>query len=379
MPQKNRILTLHPGHIPNYGIGHAAYAISHSLSNKNFETLILSSSIDKTLISKYQKALIPQPLKKVSYSLFSEKTIKKATEAFFLKHLRHGDIAYLWPGCSYELFQEVKKRGNLLLMESINCHQKTCQTILDLESTKLNLTNTHNINDENILDENSKLKLSDFVFSPNPIVSQSLLENGVSTTKIIDSSYGLNSHQKLTKTDTKTSQKVTAIFVGRVGMRKGIHLLLDYWLSANIDGTLKIIGNIEPSIEKIILPYRNSPNIEFIEFASNLDDHYSNADFFILPSLEEGSPLVTYLALGAALPSILSPMAGTGVITDNRQGFIIDPHNKEEWVAAIKKIATVKELREKQGKAAYELSDYFIWEKVGQRRADALINKIERK
>tara|TARA_R110002111_G_scaffold262670_1_gene339983 strand:- start:800 stop:1945 length:1146 start_codon:yes stop_codon:yes gene_type:complete len=379
MPQLKRILTLHPNHIPNYGIGHAAYSLTKSMASERLSSLIISSSIDSTLCNKGQKSYIPRYLNKIFYKLLSEKALMKATENFYLNQLQPNDIAYLWPSCSLALFKEVKDRGNTLVMESINCHQNDCKSILDKEYAKLGLDFKAQINEDNILDENTKLALCDYVFSPSPLVSKSLIKNNVPERKIIQTSYGLEKQQQFTLNTAKKAKNepITAIFIGRVGVRKGIHLLLDYWQKAKVNGTLKIIGNVEENIQDLIAPYRDQSNIEFISFTSDLKKVYADADFFILPSLEEGSPLVTYLALGAGLPCILSPMAGEGVITHKEQGFIINPSNEDEWVLTIQQLSSSQTLRDRQSKAALTLSEQFLWENIGRQRNHALLQRLE--
>ena len=162
-------------------------------------------------------------------------------------------------------------------------------------------------------------------------------------------------------------------------MRKGIHLLLDYWKTANINGTLKIIGDIDKSISNALEPYLNNENVEFISFVHDIDKIYKEADIFILPSLEEGSPLVTYLALGAGLPCIVSPMGGEGIIRHEQEGFVIDPHDKESWVKSLRLLANDPQLRKNQSESARQRSNTFLWEKVGKQRAKLLLEKLQGK
>jgi len=264
-------------------------------------------------------------------------------------------------------------------MENINCHQKISKNILDREAQRLGVVPAVSITPDRIINETAKLELCDFVFSPSPLVSQSLISTGVSRKKILETSYGLHKSQQLNTPDRNTNRPITAIFVGRIGMRKGIHLLLDYWVSAKINGSLKIIGNIEEPIRDLIAPYQNVSNIEFISFIPNIETAYKEADIFVLPSLEEGSPLVTYLALGAGLPCIVSPMAGEGVITDGQEGFVIDPHDKTQWIQALQKLASSPALRHSQAKAAKKTSNTFLWKNVGRQRANLLLEQLQGK
>lgn len=381
MPNQHNLLAFIPLPILNCGIGHAAISIVESMENDILKTCLISPSRIDSIQSLHLKNAVPSLVSRVIYKFNKAHLLHAISEYYFFHHLKPNDIAYLWPGTSLNLYRKIKAQGNIIITENINCHQKTSKQILDNEEFRLNLPRTHLITKQAIAEESEKLNLSNFVFSPSPLVTQSLIDANVSQEKILQSSYGLHKYQQLELSDesVKSDKPVTAIFVGRVGMRKGIHLLLEYWQAAKIDGTLKIIGNIEESILELIEPYRNNENIQFINFIDNIEEEYKKADIFMLPSLEEGSPLVTYLALGAGLPCLVSPMAGAGIITDGKEGFIIDPHDKNGWITTLQKIFTSPSLRDAQSKLAIARSNAFLWENVGRQRANLLLEKIEGK
>jgi glycosyltransferase involved in cell wall biosynthesis len=373
-----RLLTFFPNHITTYGIGHAALSIADAMNGAKFESVLITSSIDKKIRSKIIKKLIPFLIMRGVHKLFSKKVIHSLSEMFFITQIRTNDIIYLWPGASIKLFNRVKKKGNVIIVENINCHQMVSRNILEIESKKMHLSDTHIITEESIQEEVEKLNLCNYVYSPSPSVTKSLLVCGVDENKILESSYGLHQYQQFNKTKKYPDKNnpIEVIFVGRVGLRKGVHLLLEYWKEANIDGTLKIVGNIEESIKGLITQYQQRNDIQFIDFIADIDVVYKNADVFILPSLEEGSPLVTYAALGAGLPCIVSPMGGEGVVRHNQDGYVIDPHDKPAWVSALKQLAESTELRHSMSVSALIHSDTLLWKNVGLKRAELLFEKL---
>lgn len=378
MTTKHRLLIFFPNHITTYGVGHAALSIVEAMGDEHFDCVLVAPSVDKKIKSRVINKLIPSLFMRAVFKLFSQKMIHSLTELFFLFQVRQGDIIYFWPGASMALFRKVKKKGNVIIIENINCHQETSKEILDDESKRTNLSNTHLITDGSIRDEAERLNYCRYIYSPSALVSQSLLDSGVATEKILESSYGLHEYQQFNKPIRELSENkpIEVIFVGRVGMRKGVHLLLEYWQAANINGVLKIIGNVEESIRDLITPYQKCNDIQFIDFISDIDQAYKNADIFVLPSLEEGSPLVTYTALGAGLPCIVSPMGGVGVVRHNQDGFVIDPHDKSAWVSALKQLAGSAELRQSQSLSARKYSNRFLWKNVGRERAALLFEKL---
>lgn len=371
-----KIISYLPHHIKNYGIGYAAHSLALGMNNSDIQSDIFSIHSDLADQSNNVKQAFKSKLiYKIFLKFCNRKQLQHITEYKFRRLAKHYDVIYLWSGASLALYQYLKKIGKIIIVENINCHQNSARKILENEGKRLGIEKIHAITDADIEDENSKLALADFIFSPSAQVSDSLLAEGISEDKIIAASYGLSEQDCLSKSE-QSQDPVTALFVGSIIPRKGVHLLLDYWQAARPNGILKLIGQVSPDFEQYIKRYRNDSTIDFIPFTNDLASHYLSADIFLMPSLEEGSPLVTYLALGAGLPSILSPMAGEGVISNNIEGYLIEPHDKNAWVNCIQKLIADAAMRKSLEIAARKKAQYFLWSKVAQRRVDAILDKL---
>ena len=332
-------------------------------------------SSENSVHKPFHKLSIPLWAKPLGYKLLSDNFLKKYTEWRYLRSLKKQDIAYVWPGTSIDTYKTVKSSGHILLTESVNTHQATSKEILDTEYRRLGLIPSHGIEAKNIADECAKLELVDYVFSPSDEVTKSLLNAAVPSEKIIRSSYGCDENSILLPEEVSSRSsrtELTAIFVGRIGIRKGVHLLLDYWVKAAVTGKLRLVGRIEPSAMHLIEPYLQRHDVEHVPFTSDLRSVYLNADVLLLPSLEEGSPLVTYLALGAGLPSIVSPMGAGGIISDGYEGLVVDPHNADGWIESIRKVFSDTEFRQKMSSNAYGKASEYLWNNVGRRRVESL-------
>lgn len=378
---KRRLTAYFHNHLKVHGIGYAAFSIVKAMDASELECLLYLPSAHKAAKSKVLKTTIPPLIIKVLYKFGALNVIHNISEWLFFLKIKKGDVVYLWPGFSIDLLRKIKNKGNIVVIENINCHQKTSRQILDREAQRLNVKRAHIIDQLKVDNETESLELCDYVFSPSPSVTQSLLDAEVTAEKILESSYGLTEEQyvNLGENGEQTKQGLEFVFIGSAGIRKGVHLLLEYWCAADINGTLKIIGNIDDSIKALIEPYRKVKNIQFIGFVNDIEKVYKAADVFVLPSLEEGSPLVTYLALGAGLPCVVSPMGGLGVVTHEKNGFIIDVHDKASWINAMQRLANSAELRQSQSIAAREASRKFLWANVGKQRAELLMQKLKDK
>ncbi len=381
MKMTQSISALYPVFASVSGAGFACQKILNSIEAApgSAHVSLYCVAVDRRVQPSIHRPTLPVWCQALGYRCFSEAFLARVTEYRYLRSLSRDTVAYIWPGTEVATFQRAKGNGCIVLAESINTHQATSKRILDAEYRRLGMVPSHGITDEDGEMESAKLEYVDYVFSPSPCVTASLLESGISQERIISSSYGLCEGDILREpfTGRATNQNgITAIFVGRIGIRKGAHLLLDYWVKSGVKGTLKLVGNIEANARHLIEPYLSRPDIEHIGFCSDLQPIYRDADLFLFPSLEEGSPLVTYLCLGAGLPSIVSPMGGGGVIRDGVDGIVLAPHDEEGWVAALRRVANDAETCLEFGQNAYASSADYTWEKVGARRWQALSQRF---
>jgi glycosyltransferase involved in cell wall biosynthesis len=379
----HKIAALYPIFLKSAGVGYACHSILDSFEKNGRLVTLHCVAADRSSRRQYSRLAFPPWANSIGFRLFSDEHLTKFVQWRYALSLRDGMVSYIWPGVSTQIFEQARSAGCIVVTENINTHQAASKAILDSEYRRLGLIPHHGIDEERVAEEDAKLKLVDFVFSPSVEVTTSLISANVPLEKIIPASYGLSPRDIIEPSAAGTSPKkngeLTAIFVGRIGIRKGAHLLLEYWEKAKILGTLKLIGNIESDARHLIEPYLNQPGIQHIGFCNDLKPHYRDADVFIFPSLEEGSPLVTYLSLGAGLPSLVSPMGGGGIIRDGIDGMVIDPHDAAGWVGAIRLLAGDHGLRETLGANARANAEDYLWEKVGLQRLDELMNRIERR
>ncbi len=375
------INTIFATHLYKSGVCYACQSILETMQSTDTDVRLFCVSANKDVrLSSFHRLSLPRWAKPLGYKLVPDDFWKKYTEWRYQQSFKGQQIAYLWPGTSIDTYRFAKAEGHILLTENINTHQTTGKSILDDEYSRLDLAPVHGIEEKNISDENAKLELVDYVFSPSDAVSKSLLNANIPQEKIIRTSYGLDAAHILLPEHIEMRaqhEELTAIFVGRIGIRKGVHLLLEYWVKSGIKGKLKLVGNIEQSAMSLFAPYLTRHDIEHIPFTNDLESLYLNADIFIFPSLEEGSPLVTYLALGAGLPSIVSPMGGGGVINDGCEGLVVDPHDADGWVDAIRKLFSDAELRMQFSRNALKRAEDYLWSNVGRQRRELLQAALE--
>ncbi len=377
-----KISAYYPNYFKDYGIAHACYYLMKGMQADHTEINLMGISSEAMFAGRFYKDAIPKWSKSLVYKTLPDKAILKVAELIYSNSLsKDVDFAYLWPGISLSTYQSIKKRGHKIIFEGVNSPAGNIKQILNGEYASLKLPAAHGITQQYIDDELERIALADYVYSCNPMMRTYFENMGVPKDHILDTSYGLSANAILAADHVKPlnlSEPPIFIFVGSIGVRKGAHLLLDYWVKSKLNAKLKLVGTIEEALKPLVNQYLADARIEHIPFTSDLASIYKSADVFILPSLEEGSPLVTYLALGAGLPIIASPMGAGNVVADGVDGFVIEPHDEHKWIDCMRLLAEDSALRQKLSQQSPEKALNYTWEVVGANRLNSLI-KAEKK
>jgi glycosyltransferase involved in cell wall biosynthesis len=304
----------------------------------------------------------------------------RVIEDAFLEHISKINSTYachIWPDPSLAMVQKLKQRGVTTFREMINSHRGTAKRILDEAYERLGVAPQHDISAESVETEKEVLEAVDYLFCPSPLVVNSVLENGVPRSKLIETSYGwdpmrfVGSNKVLPPIDG-----LTALFVGTANVRKGAHLLLDYWARSAVKGRLVLAGAIEPVIRAKCAHLLERKDIIVLDYTKDVGAVYRSADAFLFPSLEEGSPLVIYEASGCGLPVITSPLAAGNFLRPDREGLLIDPYDEDGWIAAIRRVSRDAELRRNMSIAAAERAKSFVWSTVAADRRHKILDRL---
>lgn len=106
---------------------------------------------------------------------------------------------------------------------------------------------------------------------------------------------------------------------------------------------------------------------------------YQEADVFALPTSNDSQPLVVLEAMAAGLPVVSTKIGGIPtMITDNEEGFLIEPHNPQILADKIGILLRDPQLRERFSKAARARAvEDFSWQRRME-RYDAVLERAMR-
>lgn len=362
-------------HCSNRGISHVFFSVCKEWQDSELNARMIVPSCDRSYRGSNIVEAIPSFLQPLFYRSPSLPQI--ATEKRFLKELKAFDAAYLWPAPSLDTVKSIRKQNKPIFFELVNTAQKQSKSILDDAYSRLGLQPQHSITPETIQKEEQEIKVTDFLFCPSPTVLKSFQEVGVPEEKLLLTTEGwLPERFPYYQSQKPLTEEINILFLGTACVRKGVHLLLQAWEKAGIEGKLTIFGTIEPAIAQTCKHLLERSDVVHFDYALDYSIAYRQADFFAFPSLEEGSALVIYEAMGHGLPVLTSPMGGGGIVRDGIEGIILDPYDTDAWVEGLRKLSNSPELRAKMGAAARQRALEFTWPQVAARRKELILQKL---
>jgi glycosyltransferase involved in cell wall biosynthesis len=216
------------------------------------------------------------------------------------------------------------------------------------------------------------LALADRVLVPSQHIAETLIQYGTPASKICVIPYAADCRRFVPSADKTHGSECTFLFAGGISHRKGIKYLLEAWQRIRRPGwRLQLLGPLPANLGPLE-PYL--PLVESLGRVSQseMPARMASADVFVFPSLFEGSAVVTYEALAAGLPSVVTPSAGS-VIRDGIEGFIVPPSQIDDLARCMEQLGNDHELRVRMARAARLRALEFDW----PRYHESLLSAVE--
>lgn len=205
------------------------------------------------------------------------------------------------------------------------------------------------------------------IVSASSFTRRTLVDSGVDPTKIVTIPYGVDANAFQPSTGRPSGSKVRFLFVGAIGARKGVPVLLQAWAAlSGKGGELTLVGPVHPKDEHLL---GHRPHVKILGKRPHIDlpAIFAEHDVFVFPSLFEGFGLVILEAMASGLPVITTDAtAGPDVISEGEDGFVVpagDPEALRDRMAwSLENPRRINEM----GRAARETARRYSWERYGQ-------------
>jgi len=376
MKREKHLYVCFPLPTDNVGISYIALSIYRKMIKNglkvSFVTPVVRRGIDKKNITQ----TLPLPFRFLPWKYVSKMAVAGYGNTV-KKRCSRDAVVDLWSDNPTWLYDALRENNVTIVKEKFNCAQKIAYTILNNEYERIDSPSRCGITDSSIRHEMEQLEIADYIMSPSPMVKKTLIQVGVPQEKIIESSFGWEPGSNAAPSSYLANYKKPCfLFVGTVCIRKGAHLLLQYWKNAHIDGTLVFLGGVHSEMAPFVNEFQGRSDIVFLGHIEKAFSVYNECDIFCFPTLEEGGPLVTYEALSRGVASIVSPMGAGAAVRNGLEGLVIDPHNETEWIDGMRKLAADATLRSTMVIEGKRRVADFTWEKVALQRYRAIMERV---
>jgi glycosyltransferase involved in cell wall biosynthesis len=223
------------------------------------------------------------------------------------------DIVHTWPRGARRTIEASKRLGMPVVLERSNAHTRYGYEVVQKECERLGVrlpaSNESAWNDKTLRIEEEEFELADRLLCPSDFVLQTFLDKGFSRARLARHCYGFDTKKFFPAPDYKPNTVgLKMLFVGSCAVRKGVHFALEAWLKspARKTGTFTIAGEFLPEYAERLARMLSHPSVKVLGHRNDVPELMRQNDILVLPSLEEGFPLVCMEAFGSGCVPVVS-------------------------------------------------------------------------
>lgn len=291
-------------------------------------------------------------------------------QAVVASGLGHRSAIYAANGAALEIFQDAKRRGTLCLLEQTIAPHLIEDRLMREEAERwpgwepgLTFDLQANPMAER---EQAEWRLADCIVCGSNFVASSLGSIAADGAKCRVVPYGIDVERFRPLDRNRHPGRLNVLFVGIVGLRKGLPYLLE--ALRRLDSRAiqcRIVGKVDFD-QRRLADYARWIEVVGHLPRSDIMRMYHWADVFVFPSICEGSATVTYEALAGGLPVITTPNAGS-VVRDTQDGYIVPIRAPEAIADRLERLLAEPELLRSMSVNARERSREFDLASYGER------------
>jgi glycosyltransferase involved in cell wall biosynthesis len=227
------------------------------------------------------------------------------------------DIIHTWPLGALETLKAARRLGIPTVLERCNAHTGFAMEVVQKECERMGVAlprdHEHAYNAQKLRKEEEEYELADRLLCPSDFVVRTFLEKGYPALKLARHQYGFDERTFHPVREPRSANPgLTMLFVGVCAVRKGVHYALEAWLKspASQKGTFLIAGEFLPDYAQKLRPMLEHPSVRVLGHRNDVPELMRKSDILVLPSIEEGSALVTSEARGSGCVLLVSEAAG---------------------------------------------------------------------
>jgi glycosyltransferase involved in cell wall biosynthesis len=245
------------------------------------------------------------------------------------------DILMALSGAGLASSGDVQRRGGRYVCDRGSTHLRYQMRLLAEEYDRAGIA-FEPVHPRMIAREEAEYAQADAITVPSRFAARSFLESGVDPAKLHVIPYGVDLRRFRPTTPRDSDFRV--LFVGQLGVRKGIGYLLKAFRHAQLPGAkLVFVGSPTGETNALL----GGDALDGVEFTGALSRdevavQMSRASVMVLPSVEEGLAMVQAQALACGCPVIATVNSGAeDLFDDGKEGFIVPARDPDAIARAL--------------------------------------------
>lgn len=229
------------------------------------------------------------------------------------------DIVHAWPLGSRQTLKTARALGIPAVLERPNAHTRFAMEVVRRECQKMGVAlpagHEHAYDEDTIHVEEEEYELATALLCPSDFVLRTFLEKGFERQRLVRHQYGFDERVFCVSDRSRARSNgagLNMLFVGGCAPRKGLHYALSAWLASSAceQGRFVIAGEFVPGYREALSSMLSHSSIVVLGQRNDVADLMRQADVLVLPSIEEGSALVTSEARGCGCVLLVSEASG---------------------------------------------------------------------
>ncbi|GAA2979975.1 glycosyltransferase involved in cell wall biosynthesis [Microbacterium terrae] len=226
------------------------------------------------------------------------------------------DVVHLWPLAPGLTAHAARDAGIPAVREAPNTHTRRAWEAVAAEIDRIGMTGAdrtaHTADARHLAMEQVEWDAVTGVLAPSEPVAESFRAEGFAPERVLRHRYGYRPGTRRAAVRTAAAKPLRAVYVGLGEPRKGLHHALDAWLASDASGTgtFTIAGRMLPAYAAYLGARLEHPSVRLVGFQSDVPAVLAASDVLLLPTVEEGSALVTYEAQAMGTVPLVSTAAG---------------------------------------------------------------------
>ena len=384
-----RVLYSFPTRLGTTGIGTTAWHGIVGLVEHGVEVTVVCASCERPLPDEVRLIETLRPLGvKVPFRLLGfDRAVRlhDRRAAATLRRLRaRTDIVHTWPLGAERTLIAARELGIASVLERPNAHTEFAFAAVERVRRELGLaadpSSPHMRRPERLAREEREYASADALLCPSDFVAATFRDAGVPETRLLRHRYGYDPARFSAEgRDDGGHRPFTAGFVGRGEPRKGLHYALRAWLDSGAAdaGRFVIAGAIDADYRVVLEPLLAHPSVEQHGHVADPAALMRSFDVLVLPSVEEGSALVTYEARACGAVLLVSDHSGA-VCTDGVDALVHRAGDEAALAGNLRALAGDAELLGRLRAASLAGATELTWSEAGRVLAGAYAAALDR-